>query len=141
MGKPTLDDAIGRVHRIVDTTAEATLPKAGWSESSFSDEDKGVSPCMDAVGGFTDEVSRYYSVGTRIPDDEDPRRVIEAARDFWERQGFGTVDADALALEGRSEYAIYLRGDGYDFEFLVDLESRVATVGGSTPCLPAPDES
>ena len=106
---------------------------------SLSRENDGLAPCMDEAGGFTDEVTRHYGVETTLPEGEDARRVVEAARDFWEREAFGTVDAAELGQDGRTEYAIYLTGEGYNFEFFVDTASGSATVGGSTPCLPSPD--
>ena len=139
VNEPGLERASSTIRSVVDATAAAALPDAGWEVDSLSRENDGLVPCTDDLGGFTDEVTRHYGVQTALPDGQDARAVAEAARAFWEREGYGTVDADELSLDDRQEYAIYLTGDGYNYEFLVDLRGGIATVGGSTPCLPEPD--
>jgi len=127
-GSLTLEQAEARVKELVEETATAVLP--GHPRTPEPDNDQRT-PCMDAVGGFTDERTVRWGVEIDLEGETDERDVIDRTRSYWESQGY-QVNTNSVEADPPSLFLVF---DGYSFEMLVNADLGKAFLGGNTPCI------
>jgi hypothetical protein len=76
----------------------------------------------------------YASYGTEVHLSDDGSELFDAAVAFWKGEGYDVVVRDPRS----NAPSAYLNFGDFSFELYVNSLSKLAFIGGSTPCYPPP---
>ncbi len=121
-GKPEqMSEALRQVTTLVDATGQAAASDAVVSAQGDNGSTK---PCE------TDKDLVYASYGVEIQLEDDGARLFDEAVGFWRDNGY-----EVVVQEGTSDApSAYLNLGDFNFQLYVNSLSKLAFIGGNTPC-------
>ena len=125
-GKPQeMDQALSQVTSLVEATSHTV---ASGAEVSPAGDNGATRPCE------TDKDLVYASYGVEIRLQDDGSKLFDSAVSYWEDNGYEVVVRDA----GSDAPSAYLNFGDFAFQMYVNSLSKLAFIGGSTPCYSPP---
>ncbi|MGH3756084.1 MAG: hypothetical protein ACRDRP_26070 [Pseudonocardiaceae bacterium] len=124
--------AVMQIKELVDATIAEV---AAGAELTPADERTGA-PCMDSVGGFTEQVNYDYGFRFTVADESTGERMVREAARYWKQRGYQVLEY----LYDPYSPVIFVDQDDFNYEFTFAREALLVSLGGSTPCVePLPD--
>ena len=116
-----MSEALRQVTALVEATGHAAAADAVVSAQGDNGSTK---PCE------TDKDLVYASYGVEIQLEDNGARLFDDAVSFWRDNGY-----DVVVQEGSSDApSAYLNLGDFNFQLYVNSLSKLAFIGGSTPC-------
>ncbi|MGH8910849.1 MAG: hypothetical protein ACRD0K_31255 [Egibacteraceae bacterium] len=119
--------AVTRIKELIDATIAEVAPHA---ELTPDDERTGA-PCMDSVGGFTEQVNYDYGFRFTVADGPTGERMVREAARYWKQRGYQVMEY----LDDFEIPEIFVDQDDFNYSFTFAREALLVSLGGSTPCV------
>ncbi|MGH8905579.1 MAG: hypothetical protein ACRD0K_03465 [Egibacteraceae bacterium] len=126
----TSDEALARVHQIVDETADAVLPGAPRQPRV---EDTVPRYCEEA--DIAPHVSHTWGVRIPLQDGQEPAELLSAVEAHWEDLGY---DIDRRWVDD-THPELLGSADGFTFRALAVPGSGRLVIDANSPCVPNPE--
>ncbi len=133
-GEDSMDalQAMMQIKELVD----ATIAEVAAGVELTREDERTSGPCMDSVGGFTDQWSYDYGFRFTVADESTGERMVRDAARYWKQRGYQVLEY----LYDPYSPVIFVDQDDFNYSFTFAREALLVSLGGSTPCVePLPD--
>ncbi|MGH8906762.1 MAG: hypothetical protein ACRD0K_09655 [Egibacteraceae bacterium] len=128
-GESSMDalQAVTRIKELVD----ATVAEVGVDVELTPTNERAGGPCMDSVGGFTEQMSYGYGFRFTVADGPTGERMVREAARYWKQRGYQVIEY----LDDFEIPEIFVDQDDFNYSFTFAREALLVSLGGSTPCV------